>query len=195
MLREKYQILAFGTVRSNRKGWDGSIMNLTKRAERCASLVKYDPVNCILFGQWNDNKVVSFISTLGMSGSVTVSRRVGANTVELPIEISLKRFTTDNFMGGVDNVDKDKKVGGGFTKKALFKKWYRMGVLGVFDFMSVNGRVAWNMAAQDDDARMRCYPLTNWKFRLILSEQMIAFRDETSVNFSQENELATTSSK
>jgi hypothetical protein len=61
--------------------------------------------------------------------------------------------------------------------------------------MSVNGRVAWIMAAQDNDAGMRRFPLTNWKFRLILSEQMIAFRDETSVNFSQENELATTSSK
>jgi hypothetical protein len=98
-------------------------------------------------------------------------------------------------MGGVDNVDKDKKIGGGFTKKALFKKWYRMGVLGVFDFISVNGRVAWNMAAQDDCAGMRRFPLTNWKFRLILSEQMIVFRDKTSVNFSQEHEFATSSSK
>ena len=195
MLREKYQILAFGTVRSNRKGWDGSIMNLSKRDERGSSLVKYDPVNRILFGQWNDNKVVSFISTLGISGSVNVSRRVGANTVQLPIEISLKRYTSDNFMGGVDNVDKDKKIGGGFTKKALFKKWYRMGVLGIFDFMSVNGRVAWNMAANVVDAGMRRFNLTNWKFRLILSEEMIAFRDESSDNFSQENELANSLAK
>ena len=45
MLQEKYQILACGTIRSNRKGWDGTIMNLSKKAERGASLVKYDPVN------------------------------------------------------------------------------------------------------------------------------------------------------
>ncbi len=95
-------------------------------------------------------------------------------------------------MGGVDNVDKDKKIG---TKKALFKKWYRMGVLGVFDFMTVNGWVAWNLAAHDNDAGMRRFPLTNWQFRLILSEQMIAFRDETSVSFSREQELATSVSK
>ena len=45
-------------------------------------------------------------------------------------------------MGGVDKIDKDKKIGGGFTKKAVFCKWYRMGVLKVFDFMVVNGWMA-----------------------------------------------------
>ena len=42
-------------------------------------------------------------------------------------------------MGGVDNVNKDKKIGGSFTKKAFFKKWYHMGFLGIVDFMVVNG--------------------------------------------------------
>jgi len=41
----------------------------------------------------------------------------------------MKCYTTENFVGGVDNVDKDKKIGGAFSKKALFKKWYHMGVL------------------------------------------------------------------
>ena len=45
-------------------------------------------------------------------------------------------------MGGVDNFDKDKKIGGSFTKKAFFKKWYRMGLLSIFDFMVVNGHAA-----------------------------------------------------
>ena len=107
MLQEKYQILACGTIRSNCKGWDGTIMNLSKNAERGLSLEKYDPVNHVLCGQWNDNQVVSFISTLGISGSVTVWRRVGPQKVDLPIEIALKRYTNDNFMGGIDNVDKD----------------------------------------------------------------------------------------
>ena len=74
LLREKYQILACGTIRSNRKGWDSNIMNLKKSSPCGTSLVKYNPTNKILFGQWNDNKVVSFISTLGISGSVTVAR-------------------------------------------------------------------------------------------------------------------------
>jgi hypothetical protein len=126
LLRERYQILACGTIRSNRKGWNSSIMNLKKSSPRGSSLEKYDPVNKVLFGQWNDNKVVSFISTLGVSKKVTVKRRIGSETVELEIEDALKRYTRDNYMGGVDNVDKDKKIGGSFTKQAHFKngiKW------------------------------------------------------------------------
>jgi hypothetical protein len=46
----------------------------------------------------------------------------------------------------VDNVDKDKTIGGSFTKKAFFKKWYCMGLLGIFDFMVVNAQVAWNVS-------------------------------------------------
>jgi hypothetical protein len=49
------------------------------------------------------------MSTLGISGTVNVSRRNGAQTIDLLVEVSLKRYTTDNFMGCVDNIDKDKK--------------------------------------------------------------------------------------
>ena len=73
-LSEKYQIMYCGTVHNNQKGWDTKVMNLSKKSPRGTSLVKYDPVNHILFGQWNNNKVVSFISSLGVSGKVTVTR-------------------------------------------------------------------------------------------------------------------------
>ena len=124
LLREKYKILACGTIRANRKGWDPKIMNLAKSSPRGTSLTKYDPINKILFGQWNDNKVVSFISTLGISGLVTIQRRVGPEKIDYQIKESLKRYTRDNFIGSVDNVDKDKKLGGSFTAKARFNKWY-----------------------------------------------------------------------
>jgi hypothetical protein len=117
-------------------------MNLTKSSPRGTSLTKYDPYHKVLFGQWNNNKVVSFISTLGVSGLVPIKRRVGKDFVEFQIEEALKRYTWDNFMGGVDNIDKDKKIGGSFGKKAMFKKWYLTGLMGLFDFMLVNGRVA-----------------------------------------------------
>ena len=77
--------------------------------------MKFDPDKKVLFGQWNDNKVVSFISTLGVSGLVTIQRRVGRDKVDFQIEEALKRYTRDNFIGDVDNVDKDKKIGGSFT--------------------------------------------------------------------------------
>jgi hypothetical protein len=50
-----------------------------------------------------------------------MKRRIGANKIDLEIEEALKRHTRDNFMGGFDNVDKDKKIGGSFMKKAHFK--------------------------------------------------------------------------
>jgi len=50
VLREKYQILACGTIRSNRKRWDSKIMNLSKSLPQGSSLLKYDPMNKILFG-------------------------------------------------------------------------------------------------------------------------------------------------
>jgi len=105
-------------------------------------------MNKILFGQWNDSKVVSYISTLGVSGKVSVKRRIGAIKVDFQIEEALKRHTCDNFMGGVDNIDKEKN-GGSFPRKTQFKKWYQMGLLGILDFMTVNGKMAWNMSVND----------------------------------------------
>jgi hypothetical protein len=108
LLREKYHILACGKIWSNHKGWTSAVVNLSNTTPIGTSLVKYDPVKRILFGQWNDNKADSFISSLGVSGSVTVSRRAGSKTINHPIEESLKHYTSDNFKSGVNNVDNDK---------------------------------------------------------------------------------------
>jgi hypothetical protein len=51
LLQEKYKILACGTIRANRKGWDPKIMNLTKSSLRGTSLTKYDPYHEVLFGK------------------------------------------------------------------------------------------------------------------------------------------------
>ena len=72
LLQEKYNIVACGTVRSNHTGWNPQILNLPNSSQRGTSLVKFDPVNRVLFGQWNNNKVVSFISTLGVFGMSTI---------------------------------------------------------------------------------------------------------------------------
>ena len=115
LLRENYKTLACGTVRSNHMGWNPQILNLPKTSQRGTSLVKFDPVNRVLFGQWNNNKVVSFISTLGVFGMSTIQQRVGANKIDFQIPEALKKYSADNFMGGIDNMDKDKKIGGLFT--------------------------------------------------------------------------------
>ena len=138
-------------------------------------MLKYDLTNKILFGQWNDNKVVSFISGLGVFRLTTIQRRVGADKIDYDIPVALKKYTKDNYMRGVDNLDKDKCIGRSFTGRAMFKKWYRMGLMGVFDFMLVNGRQAWNMSTRYHDDR---FVLTNVLFCLALAEELLAFRDE-----------------
>ena len=50
-------------------------------------------------------------------------------------------------MGGIENIDKYTKIGGGFAKKMIFKRWFKTGLMGLFDFKLVNGLVAWNTAA------------------------------------------------
>jgi hypothetical protein len=59
--------------------------------------VKYDIVNKVLFCQWIDNKVVSFISTLGASRTVAVKRRIRVRKVEFQINEALKRYIRVNF--------------------------------------------------------------------------------------------------
>ncbi len=68
VLKTKDKILTCGTIHLNWKGWDQSDMNLLKSSEKGTSKVFYVNVNGILFGQWNDNKVVSFIFTLTLVG-------------------------------------------------------------------------------------------------------------------------------
>jgi hypothetical protein len=141
----------------------------------------------VLFGQWNDNKVVLFISTLGVFGMSTVQRRVGANKVDFQIPEALKRYSSDNFMGGVDNMDKDKKIGGSFASLALFRKWYRMGLMGIFNFVIINGRQAWNMSTATKTERFK---LDNAKFRWGLAEELLRFRDESVVDFVSAQQLS-----
>ena len=63
----------------------------------------------------------SFILSLGVFGISTIEHRMGADRVMLQIPDSLKRYTLDHFMGGVDNIDKDKCIGGSFTGRVMFK--------------------------------------------------------------------------
>lgn len=75
---------------------------------RGEKLTKYNPVNKILFGQWGDNKIVSFISILPQMGKETVNHKCGRDvkTFECPSPLCAYKC----FMGYVDLVDHDKKL-------------------------------------------------------------------------------------
>ncbi len=78
-------------------------------------------------------------------------------------------------MGYVNLVDYDKKIGGGFTARPHFKKWYKKGFLGNLDFMMVNGRVAWNMSC-DIQGIIRT-KLNNRMWRVCVADLMLQWRD------------------
>lgn len=90
-------------------------MNLIKSSQRGLLLIKLNPVHKILFGQWNDNKVVSFISRLGIYEVTSIKWGIGANIVNIPMHSMLKCYASNNFMSGVNNMDMNKKIGGSFT--------------------------------------------------------------------------------
>ena len=62
-----------------------------------------------------------------------------------------------------------------------------MGLMGIFDFMIVNGRQAWNMSTA---TKTECFKLDNSKFYWGLAEQLLRFRDELAVDFASEQQLS-----
>lgn len=46
-------------------------------------------------------------------------------------------------MGGVDNMGKDKKIGGSFNSCSPFKKCYRIELMGAFNILMMNARNEW----------------------------------------------------
>ena len=75
-LRDICSMYSTGTVRTNRIGWDTEIMNLSKKKGRGDHLFGYDKVNRVLFGKWNDSKVVNFVSSYIDTSITSVKRQV-----------------------------------------------------------------------------------------------------------------------
>ena len=62
-----------------------------------------------------------------------------------------------------------------------------MGLMGIFDFIIVNGRQAWNMSTTTKTERFK---LDNAKFHWGLAEELLRFRDELAVDFVSEHQLS-----
>ncbi len=78
MVKIKYKILACGTSCMNSKGWDQKVIKLSNLSSREESKTYYNLINGGLFGQWNDNKVVSYILTLPLVGIGKTMRQCGS---------------------------------------------------------------------------------------------------------------------
>ena len=62
-----------------------------------------------------------------------------------------------------------------------------MGLMGIFDFMIVNGRQAWNMSTTTKTDHFR---LNNAKSCLGLAEELLHFKDDLAVDFVLEHQLS-----
>ena len=176
-LRTKHNILAVGTIRGNRKYWNKEIMNLSKKSKRGSYLVKYDRDNEILAGQWNDNKVVPFISTLGEYDIVKVKRRVKKKKIEFDVPEPLRSY--QRHMGGVDKNDQIKECAGGISKGIRkTHKWFKAVNLAIMDIGIVNSSIAWNMKAvtlEGVNLGLNQAPIND--FQTYLADEMINFVD------------------
>ncbi len=102
---------------TNMKGWDQKVMSLSNFPTRGESRPYYEPINGVLFGQWKDNKVVLFISTIPLVGMGTTTRQCGKENISFPWPNTLKEY--NKYMGHIDLIDYDKKFGGLFTQKSF----------------------------------------------------------------------------
>ena len=111
----------------------------------------YDKQNEVLIGQWNDNKVVNFSTTLNEAGIGTVLRRVGSARPSFPCPLSLRMYQQNMF--GVDKGDQMRCHGAGFSRRVHFKKWYKKVYLAILDCGLLNAYIAWNLSTEERSIR------------------------------------------
>lgn len=74
-----------------------------------------------------------------------------------------------------------------FTAHDMIRKWYRMGLMDVFDFMIVNRRQEWNMHTTTVEDQCQ---LDSSQFWWRLAEEMLQCKDESAVNFFHKVQLS-----
>lgn len=148
-------------------------MNLSKKTDRGSCKMLYDKEDKVLIGQWNDNKVVNFVSMLNDGGIGCVKCQVGNTKIELSCPNSLIAYQQK--MGGVDKGDQMRGHMAGFSNKVHFKKWYKRVYLAILDCGLLNSFVAWNMSAEDrSNAR---FSLTRHAFYHYVAHKMCNYID------------------
>ena len=77
-------------------------MNLSKITTHGTSKLKYYPTNKVVLGHWNENKVASFISPVGLFIISIIQQCVGPVNVDYIDLEALNQYATNNLTGGVD---------------------------------------------------------------------------------------------
>jgi hypothetical protein len=176
-LLRHYGIAAIGTVRKNRKGLDKDMLIMTKRAERGACKAFYDKTAKILCVQWNDNKVVTVISSAWLKGRCDIQRRIGTELRTFSTEKCILAYQKS--MLGVDKSDQRRIQAGGFKNSLKPNKWFKAGIFGVLDFALTNASVAWNIRAKEIPGSME--NLTQSDFLHCLTDQLLNYPSDDEI--------------
>jgi Transposase IS4 len=177
LLRSKYSIYCVGTTRSNRRGWPKLEMQLkkdSKEANRGTFKMLIDKTNNVLCVQWVDSKVVNCVSTVLTDAIGSVKRQRGKHKVDFTCPVAVIFYQL--WMFGVDKGDQMRSHGGGFSRKAHFKKWYKRVYLGILDCMLANALVVWNDCAVNDAIRRRP-TMKRWEFYQYCAQVMMNMKD------------------
>jgi len=149
MKLRQHGVFCRGTIRSNRKFVPKSIFfnttearNLPRGTHRIA--VNHDH-QMVAIG-WLDNKPVHFVSTADTTEIVTVSRRSGANLIEVSAPVVVANY--NKYMGGVDRHDRLRSTYS-LCKRHKFKKYYVKLLLFIFDIGLTNAWVYYKMCHED----------------------------------------------
>jgi len=159
-------------------GWDSVIHKMVKdKSKRGQSVLSYDSSNRIICGEWMDSKVVNFAMSLIDSTSSTVQHQIGSQKKVFPCPTVLTHY--QQTMGGVDKGDQMRLHGGGFARKAHFKKWYKKAFLAVADCMLLNSLIAWNLSRKEHRNTHR-RTLLHHDFYAWVAEAMIRYEEPAS---------------
>ena len=153
ILRDYCHIYSTGTLRKNRKGWDKELMNMMKTGERGEYVLCFCHTNDVIIAQWRDSKVVNVCSSVLDLGIGECSRQIGSTKKTFSCPNVVRKYQQTMF--GVDKGDQIRLHGGGFARKAHYKKWYKKSFFAVLDCMLLNSLIAWNLAVEREPGLYR----------------------------------------
>jgi len=85
-------------------------------------------------------------------------------------------------MFGVDKGDQMRLHGGGFARKAHFKKWYKRSFMAVMDFMLLNSLIKWNMSVNENPDLHRS-KFARHDFYTWIAEALLQYEDPARRQF------------
>ena len=146
ILEDGLNVITGGTCRKNNKGLPGKYdnLNLPKGCEMGGFKRIYNLHLCLVATQCKYSNTILFISSLSKLEKMEVTQHRGQEliTVQCPKYITKYQHNMDEFDRGYQLLEH----GAGFSDKAHFKKWYKIGLLDICDFGLLNSNIACNMS-------------------------------------------------